>query len=103
MICNIEKIEEDEKKVTYQSHKYNFAVEYDRCNPVTKEEAIKSYFKELNSNIFRAKFLTSSNVLLQSDLDAKKANEFLKKMKINPFKLQVMNIIEVPKIFDAIK
>jgi len=43
--------------MTYEMNKFNFAVEYDRCNPITKEEAIKAYFKQLNSKLLNSYFI----------------------------------------------
>lgn len=57
ILFKIEEDEDDEINMTYEMNKFNFAVEYDRCNPITKEEAIKAYFKQLNSKLLNSHFI----------------------------------------------
>ncbi|KAL4453973.1 hypothetical protein ABPG74_003856 [Tetrahymena malaccensis] len=47
MIFKIEELDDAQRTGDYQNQQYNFANDYDRCNPITKEKAIKSFFQEL--------------------------------------------------------
>ncbi|KAL4497851.1 hypothetical protein ABPG72_000606 [Tetrahymena utriculariae] len=47
MIFKIEELDDAQRTGDYQKQQYNFANDYDRCNPITKEKAIKSFFNEL--------------------------------------------------------